>query len=611
LRRTAPRTSKATMNNRGFLGTTAPLYADLTLLLSIAVALTLTVGMVLAIRKRYDAHRWVQTVAVTLNILLVLGIMVGSFFRSAAPGLPERVGEPYFGAAATHALLGLVAFVFGTFVMLRGNKLVPQALRFKDYKLFMRTAYGLYMVATALGVWVYAAWYLAPAAAPVAAPQPAAQNELVVPMVNFVYNPREVTVPVGATVIWINQDAAPHTATSDDGALFDSDLIAGGQEYRRTFDTTGEFPYFCTLHGSAGGVDMAGVVRVVPEGEAPPLIAAAPEVAAPTPQPTSHPLPADPLGQPAGTAAFRDDQARSDRVVVDVALPAVADGQVLVAFLTSADGSVALPLGQLTPDGAGRARLEFSAPDGQNLAGVYSRIVVASEPAGSAPERPTGDLVLVGELPPVAFTHMVRLLADGPGLPVQQGYAVGMRLQTDELLRHARLVAASQAAGDLAGVRRHAEHVYNLVAGSRDSRFGDLDGDGRSQNPGDGFGLLENGDQAGYIGAVAEAVQAAAGSQDATRAITVHAGHVTLSAENMRGWATAARDLALRLTQAADAASAAADAAQLVALAQQVQRGLDANGDGEIAPVAGEGGGIVAYEHAQFMAGFGLFPPQP
>jgi plastocyanin len=599
------------MTGRGFLGTTAPLYADLTLVLSIAVALTLTVGMVLAIRKRYTAHRWVQTAAVSLNVILVLAVMIGSFLRSAAPGLPERIGEPYFYAAVGHGLAGLIAFVFGTFVMLRGNGLVPKALKFKNYKLFMRSAYGLYMVATALGAWVYTQWYLAPPAVP--APLPAAQGEqeLVVPMVNFVYNPVEVVVPQGATVVWVNQDAAPHTATSDDGQLFDSDLMSGGQQFRHTFDTLGEFPYFCTLHGAAGGVYMAGTVRVVPPGEAPPLVAAAPQVAEPTPQPTSHPLPADPLGQPAGTAAFRDDKARSDQVVVDVALPAPQGGEALVAFLTSGDGSVARSLGALTPDGSGRARLVFTAPDGENLAGLYSRFVVAREPAGSTAPAPSGPLVLEGRLPPGAFTHMVRLLADGPGLPVRQGFAAGLRVQTDELLRHARLVAASQAAGDLAGVRRHAEHVYNLTAGSRDARFGDLDGDGRSQNPGDGFGLLENGDQQGYIAAVSEAAQAASNAPDASRAVQVHAGHVTISAENMLGWAAETRDLALRLTAATDVAAAAGDAQQLVALAQQVQRGADANGDGEIAPVAGEGGGIVAYEHAQFMAGFGLIPVQP
>jgi hypothetical protein len=45
--------------------------------------------------------------------------------------------------------------LLGIFVVLRGNNLVPSALRFKNYKLFMRTSYALYMLATALGVIVY------------------------------------------------------------------------------------------------------------------------------------------------------------------------------------------------------------------------------------------------------------------------------------------------------------------------------------------------------------------------------------------------------------------------------------------------------------------------
>ena len=54
-----------------------------------------------------------------------------------------------------HALVGLAALLLGVFVVLRGNGLVPKALRFKNYKLFMRTAYVLYMLATLLGVIVY------------------------------------------------------------------------------------------------------------------------------------------------------------------------------------------------------------------------------------------------------------------------------------------------------------------------------------------------------------------------------------------------------------------------------------------------------------------------
>ena len=601
------------MNGKGFLGTNATVLADISLLLGILVALTLTVGMIMAVRKRYEVHRRIQTVAVSINVLQVLAIMVASFLKSAVPGIPQKLDETYYQAALIHALLGLFTLLFGTFVMLRGNELVPRALKFNNYKLFMRTAYTMYMLVTLLGVWVYVTWYINKPETAVAGgqAQPVAQrpNELIVPMANFLFNPKEVVVPVGATVIWVNRDGAPHTATADDGKLFKSDLLSTGQQFKHTFDQVGEFQYYCELHGSAGGVDMSGKIKVVPADQAPQLVAAAPQIAAPTPQPTPHPLPAQYFGQPVGTAAFRDNQARSDQIVVNVKVTSPPpSGQSLVAFLTKLDGSSALRLGELKLDGAGGAHLDFSDPNGANLAAQFNRIAITQEPAGGNAPTPSGQTVFEGLLPAQAFQPLNQLLADGPGLPKRQGYAVGIRLQTDELVRHAQFVADAQQAGDLAGVKRHAEHVFNLVAGSLDPRFGDLNGDGHAQNPGDGFGLLPNGGQAGYIKATSDAATTAKSAPDATDAIKTHSEHVRISAENMRGWAVEAHDLALQLAQATDTAAIKDQAARLVTLSQWIQRGNDANGDGEIAPIPGEGGGIVAYEHAQFMAGFGLFP---
>jgi len=606
------------MNGRGFLGTNASVLADISLILGILVALTLTTGMILAMMKRYNVHRWVQTTAVAINVAQVLTIMIASFFKSAAPGIPQRLGETYYYAALIHALIGFTTLIFGTFVALRGNELVPQALKFNNYKLFMRTAYGLYMLVTLLGIWVYATWYIntAPPAVAEGQVQPVAQRagELTVPMANFAFNPQDVVVPVGTTVIWVNQDGAPHTATADPstgsgqaGALFKSDLLSKGQSFKFTFNQVGEFPYYCELHGGAGGQDMAGKIKVVPADQAPQLVAAAPEIAAPTPQPTPNPLPAKFFGQPSGTAAFRDAQGRSDQIVLNLRADAPPAGQALYAFLTTLDGSATQALGALALD-AGGATGSFTAPDGSNLAARFNRLVISREPAGSNPSKPSNQLVFEGILPSQAFGSLNQLLANGPGLPTQQGYATGIRLQTDELVRHAKFIADAQAAGDLAGVKRHAEHVYNLIAGSLDPKFGDLNGDGRSQNPGDGFGLLQNGTQAGYLRAAGEAATAAKNATDATDAIKTHAEHVLICTENMQEWAIEARDLALQLTQAGDIAAAKQLSDRLTTLGQWIQRGDDANGDGEIAPIPGEGGGLVAYEHAQFMAGFGLFP---
>ena len=55
----------------GFLGTNAPFISDLSLILMVLTALLLTIGWQLALRRRYNTHRWVQTWAVLLNTVVV------------------------------------------------------------------------------------------------------------------------------------------------------------------------------------------------------------------------------------------------------------------------------------------------------------------------------------------------------------------------------------------------------------------------------------------------------------------------------------------------------------------------------------------------------------
>ena len=55
------------LHQPGFLGTSANWAADMTLLASALVAILLTIGVVLAVRGNYGAHRVFQTSAATLN----------------------------------------------------------------------------------------------------------------------------------------------------------------------------------------------------------------------------------------------------------------------------------------------------------------------------------------------------------------------------------------------------------------------------------------------------------------------------------------------------------------------------------------------------------------
>lgn len=71
---------------------------------------------------------------------------------------------------------------------------------------------------------------------------------------NFSFTPGVITVKVGTTVTWINQDDTNHTATGTGGAQeFNSDNLTKGQSYSHTFSAAGEFNYLCSLHPNMQG----------------------------------------------------------------------------------------------------------------------------------------------------------------------------------------------------------------------------------------------------------------------------------------------------------------------------------------------------------------------
>jgi uncharacterized membrane protein YozB (DUF420 family) len=148
------------LRGTGLFGLTTPFGANLSLVVMLAAAVLFTVGWRLAVRKQYDAHRWVQTVAVILNASLVLAWMVKYFVLYVLPEIPARLGDSTYAVITVHAVVGAIGLVLGVFVALRGNELVPKGLRFSNYKLFMRSSYALYMLATVLGVLIYVNTYV-------------------------------------------------------------------------------------------------------------------------------------------------------------------------------------------------------------------------------------------------------------------------------------------------------------------------------------------------------------------------------------------------------------------------------------------------------------------
>jgi plastocyanin len=81
----------------------------------------------------------------------------------------------------------------------------------------------------------------------------AAGTEENVEIVDFAFNPGELTIAAGSTVTWTNADPnLPHTASSDDD-VFDSGNLNEGDEFSFTFEEAGSFPYFCSVHPTMTG----------------------------------------------------------------------------------------------------------------------------------------------------------------------------------------------------------------------------------------------------------------------------------------------------------------------------------------------------------------------
>ena len=63
------------------------------------------------------------------------------------------------------------------------------------------------------------------------------------------FQPGRLTVARGDTIVWVNKDLVPHTATSEAGR-FDSQTIPAENSWTFTATKKGEFPYVCTLHAT-------------------------------------------------------------------------------------------------------------------------------------------------------------------------------------------------------------------------------------------------------------------------------------------------------------------------------------------------------------------------
>ena len=149
------------LSHDGFLGGGATLGADLNLVVQLVMGVALIAGARLAKHKRYRAHGICQTTVLFLNLLMIGLVMWPSFQQQVKPGLSKSLHKWYYEAAIMHAALGITAELLGLYIVIvAGTKVLPQWLRFKHWKWWMRTELALWVIVLLSGIGTYCAWYM-------------------------------------------------------------------------------------------------------------------------------------------------------------------------------------------------------------------------------------------------------------------------------------------------------------------------------------------------------------------------------------------------------------------------------------------------------------------
>ena len=306
-----------------------------------------------------------------------------------------------------------------------------------------------------------------------------------------------------------------------------------------------------------------------------------------------------------GVVNFSDDQNGSGHSnVVNISvnnLSAPPAGSQYDAWLVNTESEQTITLGTLALK-SGSYTLKFA--DGStNLLGAGDKLEVTLE-NGTA-TIPTGRILLSATFPPHAFVHIKHLLFSFPNTPGKIGLVVGAVGQAQELSSAAQLLQSIAPSNNGWAIQCAAQSIVDIAEGAQGPHYQPLGSQCASQNitqVGDGYGLLGSN---GYIANGEAHASLAATQSDSTDSIRVHARHVGICLENMKGWITTVEQDALALL---NNPANTTKVPEVVTLSNHTLNGVDADGDGSIDPVLGEGGAATAYYHAQLMAALVLAP---
>lgn len=124
---------------------------------------------------------------------------------------------------------------------------------------------------------------------------------------------------------------------------------------------------------------------------------------------------------------------------------------------------------------------------------LYDRVSISLQSDKAKTAEISDQIVLTATRPLTlqqALAQLLVLIADPePEAGASSGYLTAAQQQTGIAVQHTGFLRNALGETDLPQARRHAEHIINVLDGKNGFMYGDLDRNGRTENPGDGFGV--------------------------------------------------------------------------------------------------------------------------
>ena len=330
-----------------------------------------------------------------------------------------------------------------------------------------------------------------------------------------------------------------------------------------------------------------------------------------TAEPTADPNVAPPVDiiEPVGLLRFNDGAAFADTVTISTdTMPPPPQGSRYEAWLIQDDGEQRISIQTLAFDQTNTGTLTFVDGQGQNLIGKYNALEITVEPNPDSNPNSSNEVAFSARMPNESFMHVRHLLFSFDATPNQIGFVRGLDADTKLLEDLSTQLLTAFESGNEVEMLRQAESMLNVIVGNRSDDHKDWNADGTIDDPGDGYGLLLNGEHAGYIQGTYTHADLALTSPDATENMLTHGEHVKATALNVGEWTAQLRLQLISILENPASPERETSIRQAVALASQIRTGLDINGNENIEPITGEGGALTAYEHAYYMADMLILP---